>query len=444
MLTFICMKPVTSSDGAWSVPNFRRLWTASAASSLGSEVAEIAVPLLAIITLSASATEVGWLRAAQFLPFLLVTLPLGVLVDRWRRRRLSLLVGADAGRFVLFAALPLLVWAGLNDVVLLYPIVFAIGSLTVLYQVADFAFLPSVVRDDQLVDANGKIAATSSANEIAGRGLGGLLVQAATAPVAIAMTAVTFAVSALSLRRIRGDQLRTPDVELAHEEARPARQEILEGLRHAITNRYIRALLGEATTFNLFNELFIIGLLLWTLRDLGLNALATGLIFTAGGLGSFLGAWFGARMTGRFGYGRVLLLTMAIGNTAPLGTALADRAGAGVTVVLCALFLLVGLGSGVANVHAVSLRQTTLPEELRGRVNAAYRLISWGAIPIGAAAGGVAAAHIGGYGAMLIGAAGMTAATLWVAISPVPGLRRIDEAQPPPVRDDAGTSPDTQ
>ncbi len=139
-------------------------------------------------------------------------------------------------------------------------------------------------------------------------------------------------------------------------------------------------------------------------------------------------------MTGRFGYGRVLLVTMAIGNTAPLGTALADRAGAGVTVVLCALFLLVGLGSGVANVHAVSLRQTTLPEELRGRVNAAYRLISWGAIPIGAAAGGVAAAHIGGYGAMLIGAAGMAAATLWVAISRVPRLRRIDEAQPPPAR----------
>ena len=430
------MRTVTTPGAAWSVPNFRRLWTASAASSLGSEVAEIAVPLLAIITLSASATEVGWLRSAQFLPFLLVTLPLGVLVDRWRRRRLWLLVGADAGRFVLFAAIPLLVWAGVSDIALLYPIVFAVGILTVLYQVADFAFLPSVVAAHQLVDANGKIAATSSANEIAGRGLGGLLVQAATAPVAIAITAVTFAVSALSLRRIRVDQLEDPEAESPPGRTRPARQEVVEGLRHALTNRYIRALLGEATTFNLFNELFIIGLLLWALRDLGISAFATGLIFTAGGFGSFMGAWFGARVTGRFGYGRVLLLTMAIGNTAPLGAALADRAGAGATLVLCALFLLIGLGSGIANVHAVSLRQTTLPEELRGRVNAAYRLISWGAIPLGAAAGGLATAHIGGQGAMLIGAVGMAAATLWVAFSPVRRLRRIDEAHPPTPRDD--------
>ncbi|QNL95090.1 MFS transporter [Aeromicrobium senzhongii] len=428
------MTPVTSSSTAWSVPNFRRLWTASAASSLGSEVAEIAVPMLVILTLSASATEVGWLRAAQFLPFLLVTLPLGVLVDRWRGRRLSLLVGADTGRFVLFAALPLLVWAGVSNVALFYPLVFAIGTLTVLYQVADFAFLPSVVGAHQLVDANGKIAATSSASEIAGRGLGGLLVQAVTAPAAIALTAVTFGLSALSLRRIKVGQLDSPPEESLEEPRRPARQEILEGLRHAFTNRYIRALLGEAATFNLFNELFIIGLLLWTLRDLDLGAFATGLIFTAGGLGSFLGAWFGARATERFGYGRVLLLTMAVGNTAPLAAALADRAAVGPVAVLCALFTLVGLGSGIANVHAVSLRQTTLPEELRGRVNAAYRLISWGAIPVGAAVGGLAAARIGGQGTMLIGAAGMAVATLWVAISPVPRLRRIEEAHPPSSR----------
>jgi MFS family permease len=434
------MKTVTSVSGAWSVPNFRRLWTASAASSFGSEVAEIAVPLLAILTLSASAAEVGWLRAAQFLPFLLVTLPLGLLVDRWRHRRLSLLIGADLGRSALFGSLPLLVWAGVTDVAVLYPVVFVIGILTVLYQISDFALLPSVVHADQLVDANGKIAATLSANEIAGRGLGGLLVHAITAPVAIAVNAVAFGVSALSLRRIKvGDLQKHEDSGPTGAPTRSARHQVVEGVRHAVVNRYIRALLGEATTYNAFYEVFVIGLLLWMLRDLGLGAVGTGLIFTAGGLGSFLGSWFGARLTGRFGYGRVLVLTMAIGNTAPLGTSLAGPGRASALAVLCGLFLLVGVGSGIANVHAVSLRQTTLPEELRGRVNAAYRLISWGVVPIGAAGGGLAAAQVGGQATMLIGAAGIAASTLWVALSPVPRLRSIDEAHPPSSSGDVAT-----
>ena len=423
------MTTVTENSGAWSVPNFRRLWTASAASSFGSEVAEIVVPLLAIVTLSAGAAEVGWLRAVQFLPFLVATLPLGVLVDRWRRRRLQLLIGADLGRCLLFAAVPLAIWAGVRDVAALYPVVLAIGTLTVLYQVADFAFLPSVVRPEQLVDANGKIAATSSANEIAGRGLGGLLVQAVSAPVAVVVDAVAFGISALSLRRIRVEGLHVPlDAEIDSAPPRAARQEVVEGVRHAVADRYLRALLGEATTFNLFNELFVIGLLLWAVRDLGLGAAATGVVFTAGGLGSFVGAWFGARVTGRLGYGRVLLITMAVGNSAPLGTALVGRDDDAALLVLCALFLLVGLGSGIANVHAVSLRQLTVPEVLRGRVNAAYRVISWGVVPVGAAAAGLAAAELGGRGAMLIGAVGMAASTLWVAASPVPRLRRIDDA----------------
>jgi hypothetical protein len=198
------MSTVTSSS-AWTSRSFRRLWTASAISSFGSEVAEIALPLLALVTLSASASELSLLRVAQFLPFLFATMPLGLLVDRRSTRRLQLMVGADLGRFVLVALIPITVWAGAAQMELLYAVVFAAGVLTVLYQIADFAFLPSVVRAGQLVDANGKIAAAQSANEIGGRGLGGFLVQAVSAPVAVAVNAVAFLGSALSLRRIRLD-----------------------------------------------------------------------------------------------------------------------------------------------------------------------------------------------------------------------------------------------
>jgi predicted MFS family arabinose efflux permease len=429
MLTFMAMTKVRSTtSSAWSNPNFRRLWLASTVSSFGSEVAELALPLLALLTLSASPAEVGLLRVAQFLPFLLATLPLGLLVDRRRRHRLSLMMGADLGRFALVATIPITVWVGVARIELLYVIVFAAAILTVLYQIADFAFLPSVVEQHQLVDANGKIAASQSANEIGGRGLGGLLIQAISAPVAVAVNAVAFLGSAISLSRI---SVRTEDV--ADQEELPssrgrAWREVAGGLRVAVRDRYVRALLGEATTFNVFNEIFILGLLIYAVRDLGLSAAAIGLVFTAGGIGSFTGAWFGARVTGRFGYGRVLLVTLIVGNAAPIGTAFAGGSPGKTLALLCTIFAIMGVGIGIANVHAVSLRQTAVREDLRGRVNAAYRLISWGAIPLGAATGGVVATQASAQVAMITGAVGMSLATLWVAFSAVPRLRTIEDA----------------
>ncbi len=417
---------MTERPTAWSNRNFRRLWAASTVSSFGSEVAELALPLLALLTLSASAGEVGTLRVAQFLPFLLAALPLGVLVDRCRGQRLSLMIGADVGRFALVATIPLAVWAGVAKIELLYVVVFAAGILTVLYQIADFSLLPDLVRTDQLVDANGKIAASQSANEIGGRGLGGLLIQALTAPVAVAVNALAFLGSALSLRRI---QVGAPVQVSLPVPPQSARREVTEGLSLALRNRYVRALLGEATTFNVFNEMFILGLLVYGVRELGMGPAAIGLVFTAGGVGSFVGAWFGSRVTRRLGYGPVLLTTLILGNSAPLGVLLLGVAGDAAVPLLCAIFVVMGVGIGIANVHAVSLRQTALPDYVRGRVNAAYRLISWGAIPLGAAAGGLVAAHAGAQIAMVIGAGGVALATVWVGCSAVPGLRSIDDAR---------------
>ncbi|BCB76470.1 hypothetical protein Pflav_028800 [Phytohabitans flavus] len=343
------------------------------------------------------------------------------------------MVGADLGRFALIALIPLGVWCGVARVEWLYVVVFAAGILTVLYQIADFAFLPSLVRTDQLVDANGKIAATQSANEIGGRGMAGLIVQAATAPVAVAVNAVAFLISALSLRRIRIEQAaRADDAEIQPVPAGGRWRETVAGLRVALGNRYVRALLGEATTFNLFNEMFILGLMLYAVRGLGMGAATIGLVFTAGGVGSFIGAWFGSRVAGRFGYGRVLLVTLILGNTAPVGVLLLGHAGAAALALLCAVFVVMGIGIGIANVHAVSLRQTAVPERLRGRVNAAYRLISWGAMPVGAAVGGVVASHAGAWAAMAAGAIGIATATLWVGFSAVPRLVRIADARTAP------------
>jgi MFS family permease len=133
-------------------------------------------------------------------------------------------------------------------------------------------------------------------------------------------------------------------------------------------------------------------------------------------------------VTGRFGYGRVLLVTLIVGNAAPVAVAFLGGAGGAALGLLCAIFVVMGVGIGIANVHAVTLRQTAVPEYLRGRVNAAYRLISWGAIPLGASVGGIVASQAGAQAAMITGALGMAMATLWVAFSAVPRLRTISDA----------------
>jgi Na+/melibiose symporter-like transporter len=416
------MDTVTSRQAttasAWENRPFRWLWTGSAVSMFGAEIAEMAIPLLALLTLSAGADELATLRAAQFLPFLLATLPIGLVVDRQRRR--PLMVGADLGRCALVALIPLAVWFGFASMGLLYGIVFVAGILTVLYQVADFAFLPLVVDADRLPDANAKIVATQSAMEIGGRGLGGLLVQAVTAPVAVAVNAVSYLLSAVSISRVPTDQPPPPA------EHRAPLREALEGIKVAVGNRYLRALAGEATTFNLCNEIFMIGLMLYVVRDLGIPAAGLGAILTAGGVGSFAGAWFGTRVAGRWGYGPVLLTTLITGNTAPVATAAAEGAWAG--PLLGAVFFVMGVGIGIANAHAVTVRQVATEPRLRGRVNAAYRLMSWGALPVGAAAGGVVATQVGAYTTMVTGAIGIASATLWVLFSPVPRLRRATDA----------------
>jgi MFS family permease len=414
----------TAPAAPWHNPNFRRLWFGSTVSWLGSEIGEIALPLLAILTLAATPAQLGILRGSQFLPFLLATLPLGIVVDRCRRRRL--MITADLGRFVLVGAIPVAVWVGFARMELLYALAFLAGILTVLFQLADFAFLPKVVREEQLVDANGRLSASQSAAEIGGKGVGGIIVQALSAPVAVLIDAISYLISALNLYRIR--IVEPMPVSADPSPARTPVRDALAGLRIAVRNRYVRPLLGEATTFNFFNEIFIIGLLLYAVRTLGLNAAQIGLVFSAGGVGSFLGAWFGARVTGRYGYGRVLLITLILGNTAPAAAVFARGSATVALAVLLAAFFVMGIGSGVANVHAVSLRQSAVPDSLRGRVNAGYRLISWGAIPVGASLGGVLAGQLGARAAMLIGALGIPLATLWVAASAVPRLATIYDA----------------
>lgn len=389
-------------------------------SLFGSEIAELAIPLLALVSLSASAGELAALRAAQFLPFLVATLPIGLLVDHAHRK--PLMAGADVGRAIVIAAIPVTVWTAHPGIPLLCGLLFIAGTLTVLYQSADFALLPHVVAPAQLIDANAKLSATISAAEISGRGLGGLLVQAVTAPVAVLVNALGYLGSALCLARIRvaepAPTKRTVSVRTA----------IGEGLRLAVKHPVLRGFLGGATTFNLAYEGFLLCVMLYLVTDLGAPPITVGLVLVAAGVGSLTGAWFGPKLSARFRYGRVLIVTLALGNTAPLLVVLTAVAPGHEVPILASAFSLMGVGIGISNSHVVTVRQRVATPAVMGRLNAAYRLVSWGAIPIGAALGGLAATALGPWAGMVLGAAGLASATIWVACSPVPRLRTVEDA----------------
>ncbi|HLL67791.1 MAG TPA: MFS transporter [Micromonosporaceae bacterium] len=407
----------------WKRPGFRRLYFGNTISWFGSEISELAVPLLAIATLSATAAEVGMLRAAQFLPFLLLTLYAGTLVDRVRRR--PLMVAADFGRFVAIGAIPVFVWLGVDQVEPLLILVFAAGSLTVVHQIADTAYLPTFLGRDALLSANSKLGAAQSAASLGGQGVGGILVATFTAPVAVLIDAISYLVSGLLVAGIPHREAK-PEVP----ERRNLRSEIREGLSYVLRGRYLRPLVGEAATFNFANEIFLVGFFVWTARDLDLSPFLIGLMLSLGAVGAFVGAAAGARLSGRFGFGRTMLATMVVGNGIPLIVVFARGGGPGTIVLLASVFLIMGFGTALANVHNVTLRQSAVPDRLQGRVNASYRLISWGVIPLGAGLGGILASEFGNRTGMIIGAVGLAASTLWVAFSAIPHL-----STPPQVAD---------
>lgn len=417
----------TAAGRRWPSRSFRWLWAASATSLLGSEIGEFAVPLFALLTLDASAGELAVLRVAQFAPFLVLTLALGVLVDRMRRKRL--LIAGDLGRALIFAAIVYGALVYQLPIWTLAAAVFVIGAFTVLSQLAEFSFVPAVVPYDRLADANARLTSTQSAMSVAGSGVGGVIVQGLTAPIAIGANAATYLVSALFLTRVTAlepERHEPADRVSAWAEARA-------GLGFLRRNRVVRDLALEAATWNFANEILLLGLTLHVVKHYELGAAILGGMLMASGAGAVLGALLSGRATRRFGYGRSLTTALLVGNTAPLALAyIAAAPSVAALAVAGAALTLSGFGIGLAGAQAVTVRQLATPAELRGRVNAAYRFLSWGMVAIGAIAAGFVATAWGPAIAILVGGIGTTLTTGWIISSPVRKLRGLDDTTAAP------------
>jgi MFS family permease len=411
-------------DGLWRHRDFRKLWAGETVSLFGSEVTELALPLVAVLVLEADAGQMGLLAAARFAPFLLITLPAGAWVDRRRRR--PVLIGSNLGRALLVGLVPLLSGLGLLRMGYLYAIAFAVGALTVLFDVAYQSYLPSLVDREQLVEGNSKLQASASAARVGGPGLGGLLVQLVGAPRALLLDAASYVISAASLLAIR-NQEPDPPADRDGEPRAGLRREITEGLAVTYRNPVLRSMAGLAATYNLFEGAVLALLVLYATRELGLAAGLIGLVVSAGSLGALAGAALTGRLERRLGVGPALILAVVVECAALLLVPVAAGPPAVAAGLLGLGFLGNGFGVGLSSVLAVSLRQVVTPDRLLGRMNASYRFLTYGAIPLGALLGGALGELLGLRAAVAVGAAGSLLTVPWVLLPPLAQLRQMPE-----------------
>ena len=411
--------------GLWRSPDFLRLWSGRTASVVGNEITGVALPLTAVLLLEASPLQMGLLRAVGLAPQLLFGLLAGVWVDRLARR--PLLIGADLGRAALVALVPLLGAAALLRMEVLYAVAFALGTLTVLYVIALQSFLPWLARGPQLVEANAKLQVSGAVARVAGPGLGGVLVQAVGAPLAMLLDAASFVVSAACTGAITAREAPPP----RREAGARVLGEAGEGLRLLFGSRLLWATTAAAATLNLFFNMQQAVLLLALVRDAALTPAVVGLALGVGSVGGLLGAVLAGRPP-PFGFGPTLLVAFVANGFSGLLVSLSGVGGGWAVPLLVAGQALNGVSFPVYFVALMSLRQALTPDRLQGRATASFTTVAWGVLPIGSLAGGVLGDAFGLRPVLLASGVGMAAAPLWLLLSPVAHLRGLPQTSGSP------------
>ncbi len=400
-------------------PNFRKLWVGDTISQFGTQVSQLAIPLVAIIFLKASPFEVALLGAVEFLPFLLFTLPAGAWVDRLQRR--PILITGDLGRAFCLISIPIAYELGFLTILQLYVVAFLMGVLTVFFDVSYQSYLPSLVERDQLVEGNAKLQASQSAAQILGPGFGGYLIGVLTAPVAVIVDAVSYLASALFVFAIQGSEPpiepRTGPRGSRTDRLRGFGGEIREGLAFVLGHPYLRMIAGATGSSNLFSNVVFGIYLVYVVRVLGLDPLRIGLIFSLGSIGTFVGALIANKVAARIGVGRTIVLVMLLNGPSTLLIAIAPVGGA--EPFLIASAALAGFTGLIYNINQVSFRQAITPERMQGRMNATMRFLVWGTIPIGAVISGILATIFGLSTTIWIGAIGSFLPVLFLVFSPI-------------------------
>jgi MFS family permease len=416
-------QPSPDAPILWRDRDFRRFWIGQAVYTLGDEVTALALPLVAVLILDATATQMGIVNALGYLPFLLIGLQAGVWVDRMRRRRI--LIWGDLAQGGLLLTIPAAAMVDQLHIEHIYVVAFLIGAINVVTSVAQQSFLPSLVSRRHIAAANSRLEATRSATGIIGPSIAGFLIQALTAPIAIVVNALALGVSATLLASMRTSE--PPPIPDA--ERRGMRAQVGEGLRIVLRHELLRPLMSCGMTHNFFRRMFEAIFVLYLINELGIDPALLGLIIAAGGPGALLGALAAVAVARRIGVGPTIVWAQVLTGIACLAAPLAGGPLWLVAVILATGEFLLGIARTLFNITQLSLRQAITPDRLQGRVNATMRFMMWGVTPVGALAGGLLATAIGLRPALFIGAIGVLVAVAWVAFTEVGRLHDAPEPQ---------------
>jgi len=405
------------SSPLWQNTAFVRVWGAATISIFGSLVTRIALPLAAILVLGAGAFEVAVLRSLELGAALLVGLVAGAWVDRLRRR--PVLIWADLGRAALLASIPGAFAFGILTYWQLLAVSGLAAVLTTFFDAADNAYLPTIVERERLVDANAALAASGSASEFMAFGVSGFLVQLLTAPLAIAVDALSFVGSAVLLGSITREEGPPPP----KADREPVLDEIRDGLRLVIHDPVLRAFAGAQMALSALWGIFGATWFLFVLDELALDPWVLGVVAGVGGFSSFIGAIVASRATRRWGIGPVAIWAMVL---SAIGNAFIPLAPAGLPLLAVGCLVVQQLVADSAvtvyDITEVSVRQTMVRDRVLGRVASTFQVASGLAQLVATLGAGLLAEEIGLRATAWLAPLGglLAAGILWV--SPVRGL----------------------
>lgn len=401
---------------ATRIPAFNLLWGAETLAVTGQQFSVLSLPLLAAVSLKASPLQMGLLVACETAPFLLLSLPAGVLVDRSPRR--PLMVSMNLLRALALTLVPVSALLGGLRLELLYTVAFLVGSFSAFFNVAYQSVLPDLVPPAALNDANSRLETSRAGAEVLGPGLAGSVIGLVGSAAALWINAGTFLISALLIGRLPLNECpalvgRPP----------PMLGQMREGLAFVWSHPVIRPLMLCATTLNAAQGLLDAVLVLYLSLSLNLTPALIGLVFVGSNVGSVLGALLSGRVAAHFGTGRATVLAALLAGAGMLIVPLAGVAGATAVPLLMLARFLYGFGNLMFFVQHITLRQSQTPPALQGRMHASVRFLAGGVFPLSALLGGALAQRFGLQTVLLLAGITGSAAWLWVRGS---GLQRVE------------------
>jgi MFS family permease len=397
---------------------FRRFWAGESVSLFGDQITLIALPLTGVLALHASAAQMGYLTAAGIAPALFFSLHAGAWLDRYGHRRHAMIVTV-IGRAALLVTIPIAYWLDILTLAQLYVVAFLIGTLSTLFFVAYTTLFVSLVPRERYLEANALLNGSRAFSFVGGPSVGGLLVQAFSAPGALILDAVSFLVSSLTLGSIKPVEPPTEEAESGH---------IKAGLRYLWRSPVIRASLLATATVNFFNFVFWALWMLYAVRTLHVRPGVLGLVLGAASIGGVLGSVFTGRISRRFGVGPTFVFSCVL-FTAPL--VLVPLARGPYSLVLLFLFaaeFFSGFGVMLLDIVGGSIKTALIPDRLRARVAGAYMVVNYGVRPLGALLGGALGTWIGLRPTLWIASTAAIAGVLWLLPSPLMRMRELPEA----------------